>query len=116
MFARAIATPLQASAKLFGTYIKPNPMSYPTGRDILMKPLTKERGLKRYFTLPTASYDQLKIPWRFIEKQENQFWKKFRRARKGLYAVAKGQGKKAQKRAKEAAKAAAAKAKAAGKK
>jgi hypothetical protein len=110
VFARKIASTLKASCRLFGTYIRPNPLNYPTGRDIFKKPLM-ERTVKDQYVNKLLSYDMLKIPWRFVAKQETQYWRTFRRMRKGLTSVKKGQGKKALKRKKEADKAAAIKAK-----
>jgi len=103
VLARKLVSALEVTARVFGAYIKPNPLNYPTGREILSKPL--ETAIKTHYAIPALSYGRLRLPWRFMQKQENQFWKTFRRERKGMFRTKKGQGKKAQKRAKEAAKA-----------
>eukprot|EP01111_Echinosteliopsis_oligospora_P012681 TRINITY_DN4380_c0_g1_i1.p1 TRINITY_DN4380_c0_g1~~TRINITY_DN4380_c0_g1_i1.p1 ORF type:complete len:113 (-),score=37.95 TRINITY_DN4380_c0_g1_i1:152-490(-) len=109
-FARQLVSAAVASARLFGTYLGPHDLG-PTGRKLLLAPL-KGPAIASYYN-GMKEFEQYKLPWVYNEKQENQYWKQFRRSRKGHAPVQKGKGKKAQKRAKEAAKAAA---KAAGKK
>lgn len=98
--ARALAPVVEASARLFGTYVGPHNIGR-TGRKLMMAPL-KGQALIDYF--PPWFFEKANMVWKHDERVENKYWRNFRRWRKGKPIPKKGQGKKAQKRAKDAAK------------